>query len=111
MLHDMNRSWTPPEGYIFAGLHPDGGFLRVLYHQDVFQAGPIPGISPAIGRTVVTVILNDMGREVARTQHRVDFFPAQCKTPAPPVTGWTRFKNGFFMILIGLEEMIQCHKR
>lgn len=107
ILHDKNQSWMPPEGYIFAGLHPDGAFLRVLFHQKVFQTGT----TTVIAKNVVTVILNDMGREVARTQQRVDHAVAvPVLREAEPITGWTRFKNGFFMVLIGLEEMIRCRK-
>src|SRR6267142_7265442 len=98
-LHDMNQSWTPPEGYWFDSISAQGAYLVVQYHQSLF----VPGTRTVKSQNQVVIYLNDIGREVSRT-HEQKFYPVLPepvqKTP-DPISSWVRFKNGFFMVLIG----------
>ena len=106
-LHDMNKSWLPPDGYRFVSITPTGNYLDVLYTQTIFE----PGTIRKIGQNVVHVYLNDMGREVARTQDQLQFAcPAPVSVPfvAPRMPRRFRFKDGFLLALTGLQEMLKC---
>ena len=107
VLHDMNRSWIPPANFEFNSLKAEGAFLVALYVQNIYQTGT----TEICGQNFVTVYLNDMGREVSRTEHRVDFAPTQ-KPYVPPVVPW-RFhvRDGFLLMLEGFKEMTKCHKK
>lgn len=97
ILHDMNQSWTPPVGYTFVSLHPHGGYLLASFEQ----------LLPNHTNKVV-VFLNEAGREVARTEFQ-EWLP-RVIAPPKPVLRRSRFLNGFYLFLAGLQEMIKWRK-
>lgn len=102
-IFDKNLTLESPEGYRPRDVTAQGEYLRLEYWQPVYR----PGTTVIIGHNKVTIYLNSMGREVMRTTVR-DLMP----TPevVNSITRRNRFRNGFFMILIGLEEMVRCLK-
>lgn len=106
ILIDKNRTLEPPENSRFVSLTPIGSFLVALYARRIYRADS----TEVIGEDFVSVYMNDMGREVGRTQHRVDFAPIAAPYVPPPVPRWYRFCNAFYMTLEGLQEMIRCLK-
>ena len=105
IFQDMNRSWNPPENYVFTNIVVDGAYLRVEYRQKVYRTGT----TKIVGENIVIVFVNDQGREVARSKQRVEL-PVLKPEPEvkPPLTRWARFCTGFYLVLAGLEEMIKC---
>jgi hypothetical protein len=102
-FQDMNRTLVAPEGYKFYGAVADGAFLRVEFRQPVFK----PETLILIARDIVVIWLNDMGREVARTSGRV-FIQQPVKISKPqPVARRFRIKNGFLIMLHGIQEMFR----
>jgi hypothetical protein len=103
----MNQSWTPPAGYDLVEFGPEGAYLRAKYVQFIFHDLGLP----RRGQNVVIVYLTDMGREVARTKDQ-EWFPRTVDPPKAPVDRWFRFRNGWLLVLQGLQEMIKsCHKK
>lgn len=100
-LRDINQSWTPPAGYKFFGIRAVGSYLLVEYR-----------LRDTGCWLIVTIYVNDQGREVERTLDAEEIFsdPELIAEP-PPVGWWFRFKNGFYLALFGLQEMLACHKR
>lgn len=109
ILHDMNQSWKPPAGMSVISVRAEGAYLRVEYHAATTDAD-----TKTRSEKAVVVFVNDMGREVMRTENTRRFFgpvmPSLVEKPES-TSAWVRFKNGFFMILIGIEEMIICLKK
>jgi hypothetical protein len=104
ILHDMNQSWTHPEGYTFYGVVAEGAFLRAEYRQRVFKTGTIIHL----GTNVVMVYLNDQGREVARTRTWRKS-PPRMVEPLPQKYVRRRFRiwNGILIMLEGIQEMFR----
>jgi hypothetical protein len=101
LLTDKNQSWQPPEGYQLQSVGPEGAYLCVKYSKRQDK----PGWTVA---NIVTVYLNDQGREVARTEA-----PIQWPIPKPeiiptPVARRFRIKNGFLIMMHGIQEMMRC---
>lgn len=90
ILSDKNQSWQPPEGYGLASLSAEGSFLRLVYRKQT-----------EVGHVVITVYLNDMGREVLRTQDTIDY--GALKSSATPVAGgfWKALRDGFKLFFRG----------
>jgi hypothetical protein len=107
ILSDMNQSWRPPENYRFVNTTAEGSFLVHLYSERLFR----PGTTEVIGTNYVTIYVNDMGREVSRTQYRVDVVPPRVRMGSPNVSRSFRFRNGFLIALQGLQEMAKCLKK
>ena len=104
LLRDMNQNWTPPDGFVFQDVTASGAYLQVRYTQS-FAATPIF----RQGQHQVVIYVNDMGREVMRTTDTLLAPPIREEEPEPlPVGRRFRFKNGFLIVLQGLEEMIKC---
>lgn len=105
-FEDKNQTLVPPAGYTFRNAETDGAFMRLTYFQSVYKTGT----QTVIGENVVTIYVNDMGREVGRTigSWRKPLHDVQV-VPAPVGRGF-RFKNGFLLALQGLWEMIKCLK-
>lgn len=102
-LLDKNQTLEPPEDYTFVAVEPQGAFLRAEYRQKVFKTDTLI----VTRENVVTVYLNDMGREVARTMVTT-LAPLPEESPAiAPVGRWYRFRNAFYMTLEGLQEMFR----
>lgn len=112
ILRDMNLSWTPPADMTLHSVRVEGGYILVKYWQPVLSTQD----GAPLSEKSVVVFINEMGREVMRTETIHDWpqpvygLPGVAKKPEP-TSCWTRFKNGFFMMLIGIEEMIQCRKK
>lgn len=102
-FEDKNRTLEPPEGYAFKNAETDGAYMRLTYIQDVFK----PATRQVIGENVVTIYLNDTGREVGRTYGgvRYKFHEPRVLGPAPRKF---RFKNGCLIVLQGLQEILRC---
>lgn len=106
ILHDTNKSWTPPAGYRLSSFDTRGAYIYVKYVQLFFK----PGTRTALGQNVVIVYLNDQGREVARTEECERFPILSEPEPPEPVSRRSRFLNGFYLVLAGLQEMTKCLK-
>jgi hypothetical protein len=103
-FQDMNRTLVAPAGYKFYGAVADGAFLRVEFRQPVFK----PETLIVIARNIVVIWLNDMGREVARTYGQVFIQTPVKMSNLQPVARRFRIKNGFLLMLHGLQEMTRC---
>ena len=98
---DKNQTLRAPEGYVFRSADPDGAYLRLTYYQPVYSLAE----ERTIGENAIVIYLNDMGREVGRSV-------ASYRWPAPvvefgPMPRKFRFKNGFLIVLQGLQEMFR----
>lgn len=103
-LWDKNETLQPPEGYEIVALSAEGSYLRVEYCRQLARTKKFQSYS------TILVYLNDMGREVVRTEDiREEKFP-EPHAVAPLTTGM-RFKNGLYLILAGINEVISCHKK
>lgn len=104
-LTDMNKSWHPPYGFEFTGVEPKGGYLVVRYERRQAGDSIVRG-----GLQIITIYLQDMGREVLRTTEEfLDPVIVPAAEPKPVATRF-RFWNGFLLTLQGLEEMAKCLK-
>jgi len=104
ILHDMNKSWQPPENFKFVSLTPSGSYLVVRFSQTLFK----PETMTILGRDVADIYLNDMGREVSRVTYR-EYLPEPVSlSPAPaPIARRFRIWNGFLLALQGIQEMFR----
>src|ERR1700676_3038443 len=89
---DKNQTLQPPVGYKCVGVVANGAYLQVIY---------ISGVSR------IVVYLNDMGREVGRTETALPL-PTPIKPKQEPISRWFRFRNGWLIVLEGLTELIRC---
>jgi hypothetical protein len=95
-FQDKNQTLEAPVGYKFSGSEPMGAFLRVEYRRQVEAR-----------ENILTIYLNDMGREVARSEHQV-LLPLFAPVTRPaPVARRFRIKNGFLIMLQGIQEMFR----
>ena len=99
-FEDKNQTLVPPEGYTFRNVETDGAYMRLTYNQAVYK----PDTLQVIGENVVTIYLNDQGREVGRTVGSVRYEFKEPKVLAP-----RRFRiwNGFLLALQGIQEMFK----
>lgn len=102
---DKNETLQSPEGYEIVALSAEGSYLRVEYRRWLKRSPKFQSYS------TVVVFLNDFGREVARTEDTTEE-----KFPEPPViltplTWSMQFKNGLFLILAGISEVMSCLKK
>ena len=108
-LFDKNETLQSPEGYEIVALSAEGSYLRVEYRRELNRKVK-NGLTSSVTTSTVVVFLNDMGREVARTENTTEVF-----VPEPhedvPITAAMQFKNGLFLILAGISEVMSCHKR
>jgi len=104
ILHDMNKSWQPPENFKFVSLTPSGSYLVVRFSQTLFK----PETMTILGRDVADIYLNDMGREVSRVTYR-EYLPEPVPSLPKPMPVARRFRiwNGFLLALHGLREMFR----
>jgi hypothetical protein len=101
---DKNQTLVPPADHFLHAVGAQGAYIWLEYHTRSWRTG----YDTRYG--AVMIYLNDMGREVIRTQQDVDI-PLPVEPEVAPVTRWMKFKNGFFMVLIGIEEMITCRNK
>lgn len=112
IYQDMNGSWSQPretDGYRFFSAHAQGAYLRVEFRKRFETEAPEP-----IREEHIVVFVNDMGREVARTIHMNEYYLPGRIVSDPVVnkiSRWTRFKNGFFLVLVGLDQIIHFWRR
>jgi hypothetical protein len=100
---NINRSWDAPEGFEFQDVSAKGAFLRVSFRRTDEYTSGLKKIS------VVQVFINDMGREVFRTEHTETSYREAPEPPArEPVSRWSRFQAAFELALLGLQEMRKC---
>ena len=105
IMTDVNATIKPPAGFTLHEVCAFGEYIRLQYVlSNIFKTGT----RDVIGATIIYVYVNSMGREVIRTEEVQRFPETPIKAPEPNRTWWNTLKNGFFMILIGTEEMIQC---
>ena len=99
-FEDKNQTLVPPEGYTFRNAETDGAYMRLTYNQAVYK----PDTLQVIGENVVTLYLNDQGREVGRTVGSVRY-----EFKEPKVLAARRFRiwNGFLLALQGIQEMFK----
>lgn len=108
IIYDKNQTLEPPEGYLSESLVADGAYLCATYRQVVFKSGT----TVVRGHNVVTIYLNDMGREVARSVAKV-YRPEPSFEPKVFVPAAARFRlrNGWLLISEGIREVIKCLKK
>ena len=98
-LYDKNQTLLPPAGYLFTRLRAEGSFLRVEYRRIDSE-----------NVSVVTIYLNDMGREVVRSVDEEDLdleiFPEPQFLSKKHLTRWSRFKLWLSLSIYGIREMI-----
>ena len=99
-FEDKNQTLVPPEGYTFRNAETDGAYMRLTYNQAVYKTDTLQ----VIGENVVTIYLNDQGREVGRTVGSVRYEFKEPKVLAP-----RRFRiwSGFLLALQGIQEMFK----
>ena len=103
-FEDKNQTLQPPEGYTFRNAETDGAYLRLTYYQTVYKTAT----TTVIGENVITIYLNDTGREVGRTIGSVQFPPQPVyKLPPESPSRKFRIKNGFLITRQGLQEMFR----
>jgi hypothetical protein len=104
---DKNQTLQPPDGFGDpVSVVADGAYLRVEYRQNIFKTAT----RTIIGKNVVNIFLNDQGREVARSVERKDYsllLAALAPKKKVSVSRRFRFKNGFLIVLEGLQEMFR----
>jgi len=98
-FEDKNQTLVPPENYTFRNAASDGAYLKLTYGQSVYKKGALT----VIGENIVTIYLNDQGREVGRCIGSVRQ-PAETPVIVPAPRKF-RFKNGWLLTLQGLKEM------
>ena len=109
-FEDKNQTLVPPEGYIFRNAVSDGAYMKLTYYQPVYKTDS--GI--VLGDNVVTIYLNDQGREVGRCIGSVRFPQPEPPSPVDAAFArtwqfrWLRFKSGFLLTLQGIGEMLKC---
>lgn len=103
ILYDMNKSWVPPAGYTFHYVQPEGAYLRVVFIRHQSEVG-------GTKEMVVSIYVNDLGREVMRTTDEGFLSSAAPELPTPPVSRWYRFVDAFYLTLLGIKEMFRWHK-
>lgn len=103
-FEDKNKTLTPPENYQFRNAETDGAYMRLTYYQTVYKEAT----STVIGENVVTIYLNDQGREVGRCTGFVRW-PIEIPIVVPAPKKF-RLKNGFLLALQGIQEMLRCLK-
>ena len=105
---DTNLTWVPPaedHGFRFVSARSEGAFLRLEYRKIIFN-GDVP-----IGRGIVNVFLNDMGREVGRTED-VEWIEDD-KKPATVYTSlslWKQFVLWFQILISDIREIVKCKR-
>ena len=100
-LHDMNQSWTPPEGFALESVHAQGAYLVVIYVRHQQGNDVVRG-----GSQYVTIYLQDMGREVMRTMEDfLDPVASESKPEPKPIARRFKVWNGFLIALQGIGEM------
>ena len=104
-FEDKNKTLVPPEGYTFRNAETDGAYMRLTYNQAVYK----PDTLQVIGENVVTLYLNDQGREVGRTVGSVRYEFKEPRVLAPMPRRF-RFKNAILIALHGLQEILRCLK-
>jgi hypothetical protein len=97
-FEDKNQTLQPPKEYTFRNAETDGAYLRLTYYQTVYGR-----LGVTLGENVVTIYVNDIGREVGRTIGSVRF--PQTEADPAPVGRRFRIYNGFLIVLQGLQEM------
>ena len=96
-VHDKNETLLAPGNFTLVSVRADGAYLRLEYGQKL----------EGCVRCVV-IYLNDMGREVLRTTDEIFMSLVPTVTPPPVVHPWFKFKNGFLIVLQGVQEMMTC---
>ena len=102
-FEDKNKTLVPPEGYTFRNAETDGAYMKLTYVQLVGKTNT----GRVDGENVVTIYLNDQGREVGRTVGSVRY---QFKEPKVLAPRKFRFKNAVLIVLHGLQEILRCLK-
>jgi hypothetical protein len=105
VLHDKNQTLEPPEGFDLQSVKARGEYLIVEYRRTDSRT------EHGGSDSTVAIYLNSMGREVLRTTNRITWMHPLIRRPVVSVSRWFRIKNGFYLALAGLGEMLQCLKR
>ena len=106
ILHDRNQTLEPPEGFAIQYVKPEGEYIVIEYRRVncVHEGGG--------SYSTVIIYLNSMGREVIRTTNETEWVMPSRKAEvwmAPrPISRWFRIKAGFYLALLGMEEMLKC---
>ena len=104
-FEDKNQTLQPPENYVFRNAETDGAYMKLTYAQPVFWKST----TVSRGENVITIYLNDQGREVGRCVGSVRW-PIEAPTIVPAPRKF-RFRNGWLLALQGIGEMVKCLKR
>ena len=104
IAHDINQHLKPPSLHVLYSVHAVGGFLRLEYHAWSFGKDTLPGRQCS----TVVVYLNDMGREVLRTED-VEFFfdqlPSTLNEPVHKQSFWIRLYLKYIEVMKWLKKL------
>ena len=98
---DINQHLKIPDGYKITGLSGDGSYLKIECRR--LRDDSV---------SVVTVFLNDMGREVIRSEDEIDradhleTFPEQHVLSYSDVRWWDKWIVRFQLFILELQERI-----
>ena len=104
IFRDMNQSWMHPDGEVVA-INGIGPCLQVVFVSELKVSTVVNGLK------TTAVYVNEMGREVMRTEE-CEYFPERVVAAEPlSVSRWFRFKDAMLLTLEGLLEMAKCLKK
>ena len=106
---DKNETLQSPEGYEIVALSAEGSYLRVEYRRELNRKVK-NGLTSSVTTSTVVIFLNDFGREVARTENTTEMYLPEPHEEAP-LTAKMQFKNGLYLILAGISEVMSCLKK
>ena len=102
IITDINQHLKPPTGYELMNVYPQGVFLKIIYEKKQDCDG-----------SQIVIYLNDVGREVARTEERPHAPVSPSKAVAPPKPWWVSFAIRFFDFFSQnpFRRVLQCLKK
>jgi len=105
VLHDKNQTLEPPDGFAIQYVKVEGEYIVVEYRRtDSYSEN-------GGSYSTVIVYLNSMGREVVRTTNQTEWRMPPRTAPewqAPrSISRWYRIKAGFYLALLGIQEMFK----
>lgn len=101
IFKDFNQTLVPPKGFVVNHVKAKGAYLLVQFVKE-------RDTDTHYIRDYVEIYLNDMGREVARTEDTKTFEKYVANLVPAPVGAWYHFRESFYTALLGLQGMFQC---
>jgi hypothetical protein len=99
---DINQHLKPPSPHYLYSVNASGGFIRLEYHATLPYAKDGTPL-PMKCKSTVVVYLNDMGREVIRTEH-IDIIDEPPLVPPRPQTFWIRLSLLYIAVMRAIRQ-------